>query len=252
MFERRAEEAEQQLCSTNSETLAVLTVDEKAALLECESVIRQERGAFLRVGNALARIRKSRLYREKYKTFENYCDAVWDMSGRQAFNLRSSADIVGVLQEKNFAQLPATESQARPLFKLPREEWAPAWEAVVTSAPDGKVTQNHVAQVVQGFMDRLKLPGNPELGEEKVQGAEAAGSTPRPVIDVEVLSTREKEKCEIAREAQAKLIELQNLLGSGDWVASSTVLLAIQNMDALRDHLERRMETRKVSYDFAS
>lgn len=224
--------------------------------MECESVIREGRAAFVRVGSALARIRDSKLYREKYQTFKIYCDQVWDMSDRHAQNLWWAADVVEELQKRNFVLLPATESQARPLFKLPREEWGPAWEEVTMTAPEGKVTANLVATVVQRFMERLQpikargpLQENAERAETEISSASSAAScekpvpkpaaTAAPVIDVELAGTREQKKRELAKQAQKILTELERLIGMADAPASSKVSLAVRNIYELQDHLER-------------
>ena len=45
--------------------------------------------------------------------------------------------------------LPRTESQARPLISLPPDEQIAAWQEAVETAPNGKVTAAHVAEVVE-------------------------------------------------------------------------------------------------------
>jgi hypothetical protein len=251
-------------------TIVPLSVNELAALLECESVIRKEQAAFVRVGHALARIRDGRLYRMKYRTFEEYCEGEWDMSDRYGRALRTAADVVDVLEEKQFALLPATESQARPLSKLPREEWVPAWEEVLQTAPNGKPTANHVVQVVQRRMNRLAgVPSDTEVikksevrsEEPEVTASEpslaaiteetvlavvrvppmpiVAPARPENVIDVEILTTRENRIRAIAREAQLKMRELADAIGTGH-VTASKVAGAIQDLDELQAHYSRR------------
>src|SRR4051812_46375007 len=106
----------------------VLSSTDRVALLECEAIIRHGLKAFVEVGHALTTIRDSKLYRERFGTFEEYCKKVWDISDRHARHLWSAAEVVDELAAQSFAVLPETESQARPLAKLPRVEWVPAWE----------------------------------------------------------------------------------------------------------------------------
>lgn len=207
----------------------ILSVDERAALMECESIIRNGRAVFVHVGNALERIRDSRLYRETHKTFEVYCLEVWEISDRFARSLRSAADVVGLLQEKNISPLPATESQARPLTKMPREEWAPAWQEVVATAPQGRITASLVAEVVQRRFDRLK--GRPPISDTEIL------KRPTPVI-VDG-GTREDRILAAAAAAQAKLRELQDLIRTADGEAAANVSVAISHMDKLKDHVTR-------------
>jgi hypothetical protein len=209
----------------------ILSVAETAALLECESIIRQGRAAFIRVGHALSRIRDSRLYREKYSTFEDYCLAEWEISDRYARNVRSAADVVDVLNEKQFMVLPASESQARPLTKLPREEWSAAWEEVVGTAPAGRVTASHVVNVVQRRVNRLAgIKSDTEI-LSKVQSP-----TPK-VIDA---GTREERIRAQAKKVNAELRTLLDVIGTADSLAAASVSLAIGRMDDLQYNLSRK------------
>lgn len=213
----------------------ILTVAERAALLECEAIIRQGRSVFIQVGHALTRIRESRLYRERYSTFEEYCLVEWEISDRTARYMRSAADVVDVLQEKQFSTLPATESQARPLTKLPREEWAPAWEEVVGTAPNGRVTAGHVTNVVQRRVNRMAgFSTDTEIvAKSKVQSPKSK------VIDA---GTREEKILAAAAGARAKLRELQDLIRTADGEATANVASAIQYMDVLQAHTQRLAE----------
>jgi hypothetical protein len=101
---------------------------------------------FIKVGNALAAIHDQRLYREKYPTFEAYCQTRWGFSQWYAYKLQKSADVVKRLDN---CPMPTSEAQVRPLTTLPDEEQAEAWQEAVETAPDGKVTADHVASVVK-------------------------------------------------------------------------------------------------------
>lgn len=207
----------------------ILSVAERAALLECEGIIRQGRAVFVHVGQALSRIRDSRLYRERYSTFEEYCLAEWEISDRFARNLRSASDVVHVLEEKKFAALPATESQARPITKLPREEWAPAWEEVLGTAPNGRITASHVAAVVQDRLERLS--GNrPLAADTEVLQRPSPGG--RQLIDA---GTREERIQAAYASALAKLRELQDLVPAGDGGAAH-ICGAVNCIDSFQQH----------------
>lgn len=207
----------------------ILSVTERAALLECEAIIREGRAVFVHVGQALSRIRDSRLYREGYSTFEDYCLAEWEISDRFARNLRSAADVVHVLQDKHFPTLPATESQARPLTKLPREEWAPAWEEVIGTAPNGRVTASHVAVVVQQRMFRL-------AGHLPTSDTEVFKRPTRAMIDA---GTREQQITATIASARTELRKLQDLIRTADSAPAANLVLSLQNLDELEDNAKR-------------
>jgi hypothetical protein len=239
--------------ATGAQLQVVLTAAERAALLECEAIIRQGRAVFVQVGQALSRIRDSRLYREKYSTFEEYCLEEWEISDRFARNLRSAADVVEVLQKKNFAVLPATESQARPLTKLPREDWAEAWEEVVH---DGvRVTANRVAEVVQRRINRVAgISTDTEVvakGEEhrtsNIEHPTPKGETARgPADGVQTRltiidsGTREERVRAQAKKVSAELRALLDVIGTADSLAAASVSLAIGRMDDLQYNLSRK------------
>jgi hypothetical protein len=60
-------------------------------LSELETTIERGLKTFVEVGNALAEIRDSRLYRESYATFEDYCRERWGMSKRHAVSCIAAA-----------------------------------------------------------------------------------------------------------------------------------------------------------------
>jgi|GEM_PF-3220488 len=218
----------------------ILTATERAALLECEAIIRQGRAVFVQVGHALSRIRDSRLYREKYDTFEEYCLAEWEISDRYARNLRTAADVVHVLEEKKFAVVPTTESQARPLTKLPREEWAPAWEEVVGTAPSGRVTASHVVNVVQRRVNRIA--GIKSDTEVLSKGQ----SSKSKVIEA---GTRDEQVRAQAKRTQAELRTLLEIIATADSVVAGNVAVTMHAMDDLIAHLDRKgqmLENRKL------
>jgi hypothetical protein len=65
---------------------------------------------------------EAKLYRASHGTFEGYCRERWGMSRSYAHRMIESSAVVEMLPIGN---KPATESQARPLAKLPAEEQAP-------------------------------------------------------------------------------------------------------------------------------
>ena len=59
-----------------SEPSVALTKSEKDVFKECEGILERGLGTFFEVGNALLRIRESRLYRDTHLTFERLPGAV--------------------------------------------------------------------------------------------------------------------------------------------------------------------------------
>lgn len=116
---------------------------------ELEEVIGKSLKAFYEVGSALMEIRESKLYKQDYDTFEDYCRDRWDMTRQYAYNLIGSSQVVNNLKNvNNCLQIPETESQARPLTRLSVPLQQEVWQKVVETAPQGKITARYVSRVV--------------------------------------------------------------------------------------------------------
>ena len=114
-----------------------LDLAEKNTLAYNESIISKGMEAFVAVGNALARIREDRLYRQTHATFESYCRERWGLSKRHCNRLIESAEVVESVGP--IGPEITTESQARELAKVPPERRAEVVEKA-TTATGGKIT----------------------------------------------------------------------------------------------------------------
>jgi hypothetical protein len=93
-----------------------LSIIETVRLVELEQTIERGLQTFIEVGEALREIRDSRLYLERYDTFEDYLRERWSgMSRSRAHRLIDAADVVEMLPIGN---TPANEAQARELVPL--------------------------------------------------------------------------------------------------------------------------------------
>jgi hypothetical protein len=126
--------------------LVVLNETEQAQLYKLERVIERNITAFYEIGTALLTIRDRRLYREKYKTFESYCQSRWQFAKNYANRLIASAKVVEAVVPTG--TIPENEAQARPLSKLPAEEQPEAWKEALETAPPTGITAKHVEAVV--------------------------------------------------------------------------------------------------------
>lgn len=79
-----------------------------------EGTIEREMGSFIAVGRALQTIRDSKLYREQFRSFNEYCNVRWGMG-------------------RNYAQKMMTGSI--PLLQLPPAQLRP--QLLALPAPDG-------------------------------------------------------------------------------------------------------------------
>lgn len=126
---------------------AELTAVETGRLAALEQTIERGLQTFVDVGTALLEIRDSRLYRQAFGTFEEYCRERWGIERRRAYQLMDAAQVVGNLGDdvKNFSH---RESHVAPLVNLSPDLQREAWQRAVDTAPNGKITAAHVASVV--------------------------------------------------------------------------------------------------------
>lgn len=133
----------------STEVYEPLDAKESKALCQHEKAIERGLSTFYEVGSALMAIRDGRLYRVTHKQFETYCQDRWKMTRSYAHRLIEAAETEQVLPIGN---KPQTESQARPLSKLPKERREEVWGRAVESAPvvngQPKITAKHVEKVV--------------------------------------------------------------------------------------------------------
>jgi hypothetical protein len=131
-----------------------ITPTEQYALHNHEQVIERGLATFHEVGTALLAIRDERLYRARYGTFEEYCQDKWSMTPQHAGRLIGAAEVMATLEPIGF-QRPDNERQVRELAKVAPEAQLAAWAAAIETAPDGKVTANHMAVVAHVFEEML-------------------------------------------------------------------------------------------------
>lgn len=112
--------------------LVTLTSAEELSLADCESVIERGLKTFVEVGQALAAIRESRLYRATHSSFEAYCESRWGFTGRRGRQLIEAAEIGTTVPIEN-------EGQARELAKVPEPDRADVWRDTVERT-EGKPT----------------------------------------------------------------------------------------------------------------
>lgn len=152
-----------------------LTKAEAKELRTLEKVVEEGLETFMDVGIALAKIKDSQLYREVSDTFEKYCQERFCLGKAYANRLMRAAQVmnnllptlsgtspIGDEVDNAGRKLPETESQARPLADLPPEEQGPAWKEAVETAPNGKITANHVQAVVKDRKAKTEVIEGPK------------------------------------------------------------------------------------------
>ena len=147
-----------------------LTEEEEQERLRLE---RQVERSFYTAGNALKLLRDQRLYRDKWRSFQEYCrERFGYLNRRHPYRLIEAATVVDNLFDKcdqightSLPLMPASESQVRPLTKLEPDEQVEAWHKAVSEA-GGKVPPARIVKdVVQRIRERHPLPNPWRVGD---------------------------------------------------------------------------------------
>ena len=129
------------------------------------------------VGGALLIIRDSRLYREKFNTFNDYCKEKWGLERTYAHRLMKgslvAANLSGTCEtrSKDVAPgqqpytpceiLPIYEKQVRPLAQLEPAQQREVWDEAVKAADGRAPTYNIVKAAVGAFIGPAPSPNPP-------------------------------------------------------------------------------------------
>lgn len=243
----------------NTSVSQVLTPDEAKELGICEGLISRGLETFVEVGLALTAIREKRLYRAEFETFDVYCQAKWGMRARSArrmcdaaaiaVNISTPPDHNGSNWTHSALAVPATESQIRPLVKLPPEEQRSAWAEAVATAPHGVPTGAHVASVVAARRVALGLDQPPSVSTLPPSAEPqppvfkfTPSEAPSPHIPQSIWTgptDRQENVRAVVDRAINDVRELVTLIGTADSEAAGAVNVALAKLDEYRDHLEK-------------
>jgi hypothetical protein len=184
---------------------AILTASESTALAEHEAVIERGIQTFYEVGMALADIRDRKLYRADHRTFEEYCQGRWQMTGSRAYQMIDAANVVSTIVETELPP-PANEGQARELGRVPAPERAEVWRETVERT-DGKPT---AAAVRETYEQRQ----NPPSDEDLLGGAEFVVHDDTPAAPLEPPKPKRPPLDKTFMSARVDLERAANRLGS--------------------------------------
>lgn len=142
--------------------MATLQVIEERELSRCEKTIEKGMATFVEVGQALAKIRDGKLYRDTHKTFAAYCKERWGHNRDWAYKLIDASAATECIP-KNTKQ--PTQAQAKKLAKAPAEQQAEVWEGVLEDAEQSgeEVTAARVEEAV------AKISGGDSFDVEEIE-----------------------------------------------------------------------------------
>lgn len=148
------------------------TPEEELEFQECEGIVRQSWTHFARLGEALARIRDKKLYKNEHYSFETYCRERWGYGHTQAWRYIRAAEAHKMLGSIPGIPLPECEAQIRPLVGLSDELAQKAWLHALSCSPGGVVTARLVKRAVKAVLrderdEQPVVPAEPNAVRQK-------------------------------------------------------------------------------------
>lgn len=130
-------------------------------LEQCEVAIQK---GFAEAGQAFKEIRDNRLYKDKYRRFEDYCKEVHQL-GRHAVNklIAASNVIENLVTNGHQNRLPTSERVARELTSLPPDAQSTVWQAATETAPNNTPIAKHVASIKEIFEKNKRDMEHPDV-----------------------------------------------------------------------------------------
>ena len=118
-----------------------LSVDEKIELSRHEERIRIGLTAWTEAGQSMAYIKDNLLYRDEYRTFEEYVESFWDQPRDWAYKLIGSSAVAKILYDKTYT-IAKNKTQVEPLIPLIDQpnKLISAWDSAVEASKDGTPT----------------------------------------------------------------------------------------------------------------
>ncbi len=203
--------------------LAPLTEAEAAERDDLEATIRSGIVEFMKTGQALARMRDGKLYKDRFTSFGAYVDEAWGFTRQRAYQLISAATVAKAMSTG--VDIP-NEATARLLVsKLKRpEDRRAAMVVALATAPDGKLSKSWLESTISVIEDARATEGFVDDGNGDWAAMNAA----------------------ITAEAHAKMMAKKNQLRTGKLEAAAIFVVSGSVLsEALADLLDTRLSAKK-------
>lgn len=169
----------------------LLSPDEREEFSSLIHVVRMGVSGLVESGRALTVIRDKRLYREKFSTFEKFCEDEFRMSKSYAYRLISGFKNIEALSNE---VKPSNESVVRELKKVPTMSKQGVWNRAL------KMSKKPTAVVVR---EAAEIELVPETGRAE-----------REMLDQMRCAKRILEKVDVSKMSPASIPESIELIGS--------------------------------------
>ena len=186
---------------------------EKQELKDCELIIDDGLRGFIAVGNALAKIRDEKLYREHFSSFEKYVKSRWQMNKDYAYKLMSGSEVAQRVEGIE------NEFQARELNRVPFTEQEKVMKRAISNADleDREVTAKDIREAASEptTLTARSTGDDVWLPEHQTELWEMAEEVADEMRDVYRKLSAHPEGCWLQAHAdtiEAKLRDIRNML----------------------------------------
>jgi hypothetical protein len=124
---------------------------------------------FREAGEKLLKIRRERLYREEFDTFEAFCRTMFKRSKTYVNHLIAGYEVVQSLLDQGETLLPDTERVARQLSRHPKSSRLKIWKRALQIAQGKKPTYKMVRDVTDSLVFSAMVGSNADLFAEIVK-----------------------------------------------------------------------------------
>ncbi len=147
-----------------------LSTEERIRFAQLTRIVETNLDSFLAAGKALAEIKSSRLYRERFSSFEEFARTTFGLARSTCDQLVRSTATADLLLANGVTLPPnTTEAVVRPVSSLPVALQTVGWQLIQAVSPENGPTQPIASKVVRTIKNAL----------EPLNGANGNGHKPR-------------------------------------------------------------------------
>ena len=160
--------------------LEPISLAESNRLTILEGEIKANEGAMLKIDDALTEIRDSRLYRNEFKTFKEYCEVRLEISRSRGYQLINFSKMSTTVDK------PANENQAREIRRAARVPLAQASEPTSRgeTISGGEMVHNEPAAVSSVFSSAATGTNLTPTAEKVIEEADVLIENMKLAIDL--------------------------------------------------------------------
>lgn len=160
--------------------LEPISLAESNRLTILEGEIKANEGAMLKIADALTEIRDSRLYRNEFKTFKEYCEVRLEISRSRGYQLINFSKMSTTVDK------PANENQAREIRRAARVPLAQASEPTSRgeTISGGEMVHNEPAAVSSVFSSAATGTNLTPTAEKVIEEADVLIENMKLAIDL--------------------------------------------------------------------